>query len=250
MDIAACGIIQLLRTCAMKRASHGPNSTPLRVELDRLADVLILRRRAGCRSSPAARTSHVADRVGDDADRGPARLGLVASVGRTLGRRRRIGQRSGGVPLLAVVAVCGCGVDGFGRRVRRRLASMRSGELPRANGIGFVGLRRALHGLRPPIEVGQLRARRRLRRRSCRAAAARRRTAPSARAAARAAARTCSSIAFCCCSHRSRCTNGMLRPEQDRDQHERVEVDRQSARLRAATAAAGSSACPDDRRRS
>ena len=222
MDIAACGMIQLLRTCATNRASHGPNSTPLcrTGSIRRSSDP---GRRAGCRSSPAARTSA---RSGwrRRSRRRPARAAPPAARSSAARSRRRSGERQRRRRL----GGCGCGCGRARRRrpARRRPASIRSGELPRENGIGLVGLRRTLDGPRLAIEVGQAPRAAAAWAPAYRAAAARTRIAP-----VRARSCCCSSSARCCSSSACcRCSMISLherqpRPEQDRDQQPAVKID-------------------------
>ena len=104
------------------------------------------------------------------------------------------------------------------------VASMRSGELPRANGIGLVGFGARSTRLRAAIEVGQIRARRHLGRGLVEPRLHEHEPARSRSRCCSSWARFCSSIAFCRCSRISLHPRH-ARTEQNRDQRERVDVD-------------------------
>ena len=224
MDMAACGIIQLARTCAMKRASHGPNSTPLRVELDGFAEVLILAAAEVAEILLLRVPAHVADRVGDDADGGTAgSVGRVESGGRS--GAAGASESSGGLPLSPSFGCAGSGTDGFGGAFGG-VASRRSGELPRAKGIGFVGLSARSHGLRPAILVRQVRSRRHSGRRHIELRLDEDKPRPLAFALAlplEFGAHLLFDRLLPLLHHFAH--PRQARPEQDRDQHERVDVD-------------------------
>ena len=62
-----------------------------------------------------------------------------------------------GTPELAIRAPRALPARGSRRRSWRRAASIRSGLLPRENGMSFTGLRGSLHGSRSAIEIRELR---------------------------------------------------------------------------------------------
>ena len=191
IDIAACGMNQLRRICAMKRRIHGPNSTPLVSNWIDGADFLpsppcgfakpIASARTSARCGSRRRCTPVGGSCCGSAVRcwaGPAARSARRAASAL---PRRVGLRA------APVAGCGWSSSRRGLGRAARLDAL-GGIAPRERQrIGR--LRRALDGLRLAVDVREIRARRRLRRLACRDAAGRRRTAGSrARARALAAA--------------------------------------------------------------
>ena len=120
-------------------AEPGPELDALRIELDRRGEVLI-RATLGIRELILLRvlcTLRIASAITPAT--GPRGVCLSAARGRS--RRESLAASAPVESLVPVVGGVGCGA-GSGvapARLRRAMASIRSGELPRENGNGFLG---------------------------------------------------------------------------------------------------------------